>query len=121
MKRFLFRFARTWLGGMLVSWVLSNMSFAIPIDRLRETDSLLAFHHPQPGHRVHILIVPKRNYKSILEVPSSDSTFFHDLLEVIRDLVQELDLERRGYRLIANGGEYQEVNHLHFHLISDAD
>ncbi len=121
MARFLLRFARTWLGGMLFSWIISNMSFALPVDRLRETETLLAFHHPQPSHLVHILIVPKRNYRSILEVPSSDSEFLHDLLEVTKDLVQELGLEKRGYRLITNGGEYQEVNHLHFHLVSDAD
>jgi diadenosine tetraphosphate (Ap4A) HIT family hydrolase len=24
-----------------------------------------------------------------------------------------------GYRMIVNGGEYQEFPHLHFHLISD--
>jgi histidine triad (HIT) family protein len=97
------------------------MSFALPVDRLRETETLLAFHHPQPSHHVHILIVPKRKYMSILDIPSSDRAFMHDLLEVIKELVLELDLEQRGYRLIANGGEYQEVDHLHFHLISDAD
>ena len=106
---------------MLLSWIFSNISFALPVDRLRETDSLLAFHHPQPSHRVHILIVPKRKYGSILEVPASDVALLHDLLEVVRELVQELDLEQRGYRLVINGGEYQEVNHLHFHLLSDAD
>ena len=106
---------------MFVSWIFSNMSFALPVDRLRETDSLLAFHHPRPSHRVHILIVPKRKYKSILDVPSSDSVLLHDLLKVVRELVQELNLEQRGYRLVVNGGDYQEVSHLHFHLFSDAD
>jgi hypothetical protein len=28
-------------------------------------------------------------------------------------------LEAQGHRLIANGGSYQEVPMLHFHLISD--
>lgn len=119
MKKLLARLARTWLGGALFSWLAANFSFAIPAQRLRETGSLLAFHHPQPSHRIHILIVPKRSYKSILDVPSADSGFLHDLLLVVGDLVREFGLEERGYRLLTNGGAYQDVNHLHFHLISD--
>ena len=37
----------------------------------------------------------------------------------MNSLVAELQLEKRGYRLIANGGAYQDVPHLHFHLVSD--
>jgi len=95
------------------------MSFVLPVKRLHETDNWLAFHHPQPSHKVHILIVPKRSYRSILDVPSSDSAFLQDLLELVGELVKELDLEQRGYRLLTNGGAYQDVDHLHFHLISD--
>jgi histidine triad (HIT) family protein len=119
MRQLLARFARTWLGGALLSWLAANVSFAIPAKRLRETSSLLAFHHPQPSHRIHILIVPKRAYHSILDIPSDDSAFLRDLLETLRELVQELDLEQHGYRLVLNGGEYQDVHLLHFHLISD--
>lgn len=36
-------------------------------------------------------------------------------------LVHRYDLEEKGYRLIVNGGQYQEVPHLHFHLISDGE
>jgi len=97
------------------------MSFVLPVNRLRETDNWLAFHHPQPSHDVHILIVSKRNYYSILDVPSSDSAFLQDLLELVGALVRELDLEQHGYRLLTNGGAYQDVDHLHFPLISDTD
>jgi diadenosine tetraphosphate (Ap4A) HIT family hydrolase len=33
--------------------------------------------------------------------------------------VSELELERAGYRLVVNGGKYQDVAQLHFHLISE--
>jgi histidine triad (HIT) family protein len=120
MRKLLARLARTWIGGTLLGWLAANLSFAIPTKRLRETASLLAFHHPQPSHRTHILIIPKRSYQSILDVPPSDSEFLHDLLEVVNALVGEFELQERGYRLVTNGGAYQDVNHLHFHLISDA-
>ncbi len=95
------------------------MSFAIPAVRLRETETLLAFHHPQPSHAVHILILPKREYASLLDIRPEDGALLADLVGVVQDLVRELGLEHLGYRLIANGGAYQDVPVLHFHLIAD--
>lgn len=94
------------------------MSFAIPVQRLKETDTLLAFHHPRPAYPVHVLIVPKRAYPSWLELPPDDALFLSDLVRVVQELVGELGLEGRGYRLVVNGGAYQDVPQLHFHLIS---
>jgi len=35
----------------------------------------------------------------------------------VQDLVGQLGLE--SYRLIVNGGKYQDFPYLHFHLVSD--
>lgn len=112
-------FARTRLAGALVRLGFVYMSFAIPVQRLRETDTLLAFYHPSPIYPVHILLVPKRAYRSLLEVPAEDGGFMLDLLAAAQSLVRELGLEARGYRLIANGGANQDVPVLHFHLIAE--
>jgi diadenosine tetraphosphate (Ap4A) HIT family hydrolase len=37
---------------------------------------------------------------------------------VVQSLVAEYNLP--AYRLLVNGGEYQEFPHLHFHLISES-
>lgn len=95
------------------------MSWAIPVKRLRETNTLIAFHHPQPSYPVHILIVPKRARASLAELTPADADFTADLFAAAQSLVAELGLEARGYRLICNGGAYQDVPLLHFHLISD--
>ena len=39
---------------------------------------------------------------------------------MVQSLVAELDVEGPGYRLIVNGGGYQGVPQLHFHLVSGA-
>ena len=44
---------------------------------------------------------------------------FIDLIEIVKDLIKEYKLEDKGYRLITNGGKYQEIKYLHFHLVSD--
>ena len=94
------------------------MSFAVPVKRLRETETLLAFHHPQPSYPVHVLIVPKKAIASLDELTSADDPFLAEVFRVSQELVKELDLAQSGYRLIVNGGEYQDVPQLHFHLIS---
>lgn len=94
------------------------MSFAIPTRRLRETDSLLAFHHPRPVYPVHILLIPKKAVRGLEALTAEDSDFYIDLFRVVESLVDELDLANEGYRLIVNGGKYQEFPQLHFHLVS---
>ena len=96
------------------------MSFILPVNRLRETETLLAFHHPRPSYPLHILLVPKRPLRRLVDLTPADADFTADLFQAVASLVAEFDLEAWGYRLIANGGTYQEVPHLHFHLVSEA-
>ena len=118
MSAWFLRLARSRWAGKWIGWVFAHMSFILPVDRLYESESLVAFRHPKPSYPVHILIVPKRAYASLMEVPAQDSAFLTDLMGAVQNLVQELDLEEAGYRLIANGGAFQEVGQLHFHLVS---
>lgn len=118
-RKLLFRLARSRLSRLFIREVFTYMSFAIPVKRLRETETLMAFHHPQPSHAVHILLVPKRPFSSLLDVPPDDADFLRDLFETVQSLVRKFNLEQSGYRLVANGGAYQDVPHLHFHLVAD--
>jgi histidine triad (HIT) family protein len=119
LSKILFRLARSSFGKFLIGWGFTYMSFAIPVNRLRETKTLIAFYHPKPSYMLHILIVPKRNIAQLGALTAADSDFMVDLFQNVQSLVDELDLEARGYRLIANGGKYQDVPHLHFHLVAD--
>ncbi len=103
----------------LLGWFFAHMSYLLPARRLRETDTLLAFHHPQPSYPLHVLIVPKRAVSSLESLDPADSGFLSDLVASVQSLVEEFQLGPAGYRLIVNGGSYQDFPHLHFHLISD--
>ena len=93
------------------------MSFAIPVKRLRETKTLLAFYHPTPSYKFHVLLVPKKAVISLKELDPVDTAFLTDLYATVQNLVNEFQLP--AYRLIVNGGEFQDFPQLHFHLISD--
>jgi histidine triad (HIT) family protein len=116
--RFWLWLARSWVGRHIVGWVFSNMSFAIPITRLRETETLLAFHHPKPSYPLHILLIPKKSIRSLMDLTEFDHDFLIEVFHTVQSLVKEFNLTEIGYRLVLNGGEYQEIPHLHFHLIS---
>ena len=110
LARFAFRLARLPASRRLVGWGFAHMIDFLPVQRLRETDTLLAFHHPRPSHAVHILLVPRRAVASLNELQSEDQAFLSDLFQTVQSLVAEFNLEKRGYRLIVNGGKYQEVS-----------
>ena len=103
----------------VLQFIFSRMSYALPVQRLRETPTLLAFYHPQPAYPLHILLVPRRAVASLVALdPARDAAFLADLFAAVQSLVEELHLEQTGYRLIVNGGEYQDFPYLHFHLIA---
>jgi histidine triad (HIT) family protein len=97
-------------------WMLDKLPFVLPVKRLRETQHLLAFFHPQPSHPFHVLLLPKSPTRSLADLDPA-SPFLSDLVSAVQSLVAEYNLS--AYRLIVNGGEYQEFPQLHFHLISE--
>ena len=112
----LLRLADTRAGRKLVGWIFAYMSFAIPAKRLRETETLLAFYHPKPAYPLHVVLVSKEAIPNLMELDPT-SAFLTDLFETVQSLVTEFQLP--AYRLIVNGGEYQDFPQLHFHLVSE--
>ena len=106
-----------WLFAPLIGWMFAHMSFALPLKRLRETQALMAFYHPMPAYPFHVLLVPKKAVASLKEFDAADTEFLTDLYSTVQDIVNEFQLP--AYRLIVNGGEFQDFPQLHFHLISN--
>jgi histidine triad (HIT) family protein len=102
-----------------IGWMFEHLSFAIPVKRLRETDTLLAFHHPKPSYPFHVLLVPKKAVQSLTDLDAMNNAFLSDLFATVQSLVNEHQLP--AYRLIVNGGEFQDFPQLHFHLISNVE
>lgn len=110
--------AKVGIVRQVLIWGLINMNDWLPINKISETDSLICFHHPQPVYPVHILLVPKEELRDLTQLKTEDSEILQDLFTTVQSLIAELDLEEKGYRLILNGGEYQDFPQLHFHLTS---
>ncbi|MBT3338283.1 MAG: HIT domain-containing protein [Anaerolineae bacterium] len=114
----LYRFANTALGKFIIRILFTKVSFMLPVKRLRETDTLIAFEHPKPDYPVHILLMPKLELPNFMALEANDPAFMADVVSTTQSLVEELELDKTNYRLIVNGGSNQHFPHLHFHLIS---
>ena len=53
-------------------WMLNKVPFAIPVKRLREPDSLLAFFHPKPTYPFHVILLPKKAILSFSDLDPTD-------------------------------------------------
>ena len=91
----------------------------IPSEKVYEDEEILAFKDINPAAPVHILVIPKKHIKSLLEVNEEDSKIIAKIYEVINKIVKDMKMEEDGFRVIVNCGKDagQEVMHLHLHLL----
>ena len=89
----------------------------IPTSLVYEDDLVAAFNDLSPQAPVHVLIVPKKHYQSVLEVPEGDTIVAH-MFHVASKLAKELGIAENGFRLVINTGKDggQSVPHLHLHM-----
>lgn len=102
----------------LVKLFFNHMDLFLAVERLDENAHWVAFHHPDPAYPLHILLVSKQAIPTLTAAPVKEPHLYKDLFTLARALVQEFDLETKGYRLIMNGGPNQTIPQWHCHLIS---
>lgn len=89
----------------------------IPVDPLYEDDEFIAFRDLNPQAPVHVLLIPKAHYDTVMDV--ADSTILGRALFAVGETAKRLNLQETGFRTVVNcredGG--QTVYHLHFHIL----
>lgn len=92
----------------------------IPSEKVYEDEKVLAFKDINPVTPIHVLVIPKKHFKDVLDVKEEDKEIIVDLFQSINKIAKILGIEENGFRVINNCGKYagQEVMHLHFHLLA---
>jgi histidine triad (HIT) family protein len=86
------------------------------VNKVHETENVLAYHHTRPFWETHIVVIPKRHVASLLAMTGEDDALLAEMFEVIR-LVANGIIEGQGAaRVLTNLGKYQDSKHLHFHV-----
>lgn len=90
----------------------------IPAKIVHDDAQCLAFHDVSPQAPVHVLVIPKKEVKSLADLQAEDAALLGHLLLVIQQVANDLGLDR-GYRVVVNCGADggQSVDHLHFHIL----
>ncbi|OGM26118.1 hypothetical protein A3D00_01755 [Candidatus Woesebacteria bacterium RIFCSPHIGHO2_02_FULL_38_9] len=89
----------------------------LPSRKEYENDDVIAFRNIKPAASIHLLIIPKKHIFTFHEMSQKDGKVFLEMMKAAQRLIQKMKLEE-GYKLIINGGEYQFVPHLHWHLLA---
>lgn len=90
----------------------------IPARIVYQDDRCMAFWDVDPRAPTHLLVIPKKEIRSLAEIQESDLELLGHLLLVISRIAREQGLAK-GFRVVSNCGTWggQSVDHLHFHLL----
>ncbi len=86
----------------------------LPSTKQYEDDKVLAFNTIAPMASVHILVIPKEHIADLSDTKNIE------LLGSIQKAAAQIASDKGvagGYKIVLNGGRYQEVKHLHYHLM----
>jgi histidine triad (HIT) family protein len=87
-----------------------------PVQKVLETDNVLAYHHTRPFYPVHIVTIPKNHISSLLTLEERDNDLLIELMDVVKKVASQVLSEHGACRVLTNLGEYQDSKHLHFHV-----
>ena len=91
---------------------------SVPSTKLYEDENFVVIKDINPQAPVHLLIIPRAHYRSVLECDDGD--ILGGLIAVAKAVAVEQGFSDRGFRLVINTNEEggQTVFHLHMHILA---
>ena len=91
------------------------ISGEIPCLKIYEDDVVLAFLDINPDADGHTLIIPKKHFTDLDDIPINILTSINIASKKIKKVL-ESKLNCDGVSLLQNNGDVQEIKHYHLHL-----
>ncbi len=90
----------------------------LPADKVYEDERVVAFRDINPQAPVHVLVVPREHYPTLLDAPL-DEGLMDAVFRAVRAVAEKEGLTEKGFRTAVNCREWggQVVWHLHFHVL----
>ena len=91
----------------------------IEADIVYEDNEIIAFNDINPQAPIHILIVPKKEIRTLNDLEEGDQEIIGKIFLTAKKLAKKLNIDKTGYRTIFNCNEHggQTVFHIHLHLL----
>lgn len=92
----------------------------IPSDIVYEDSEIIVIKDINPKAKTHLLIIPKKEIPTINDLVEEDKNLIANMFFVAKKLAKDLWISE-WYQLHFNVWKkgWQEVNHIHLHLLSD--
>jgi histidine triad (HIT) family protein len=89
-----------------------------PATTVFEDERVIAFMSIRPISVGHTLVVPKKHYRDIYEIPEEEIAYLYRIVKRIAHAVEKAE-HAEGIRVVQNNGEAagQVIFHLHAHII----
>jgi len=92
----------------------------IPARIVYEDELVLAFEDIAPQAPIHILIIPKKHYSTLLDLDNDEKELIGHIFVIAKKIAKQKGIDEKGFRIVVNcnrdGG--QTVFHIHFHLLA---
>lgn len=88
-----------------------------PSEIVWENDEYIAIKNKYPTAPVHVLVMPKHHIKKVEVGTSESGMFWGKMMPVVFGVVNQLGLDKTGYKLVNNGAGYNHFEHEHIHIL----
>src|SRR3990167_2795206 len=113
----LFLVAQSDISRYFIGFSFEHLGSFLPVKKLLDNDEIIAFKHPVQFWERHNLIVPRKAIRSFMHIDLSDRSYQETMIAIFQGAQVIIDTEEfTSYALLVNGGDYQDVPQMHFHL-----
>lgn len=104
---------------MKESLFLKIINREIDSDIIYETEFVIVIKDINPQAPIHFLVIPKKKFKTISDIPKEEFFYFSELFAAIQYLSKTIP-NADQYKIIINNGEKagQCIFHLHIHFLA---
>ena len=91
----------------------------IPAEKVYDNRGVFAIKDINPQAPIHLLIIPKKHFATVLEIQEDDHKLIGLIYSVVNQLAKKNGLDQTGFRVVVNCGAEagQSVFHVHYHLL----
>lgn len=91
----------------------------IPASIVYENERIIVIRDIAPKAKTHLLIIPKKEIPTVNDLQEEDNSLIAEMFHVAKHVAKQLSIHE-WYQLHINVGKkgWQEVMHLHMHLLS---
>lgn len=91
----------------------------LPANLAYEDEDVIAFHDLNPQAPIHILVIPRQHFSTLLDMDEEQTLLLGKLQRAAIEIARQQGLDQEGFRVVTNCLESagQSVFHLHVHLL----